>query len=376
MNTFLSSNQEDLKSSFKEFAKESLLPVAAALDTGSVSIAEFLKKLGEKGFLGLSVPSEYGGKGGSFLDSVLFVEAVSEYEPGLGLCLSAHFAVEELIKEYGGETQKSRYLPGLAQGESMGLMAISEMSAGTDFKAVETSAKEESAGYILTGKKTWVVNGGLPGVAVVLARVGEQDLGLFLVETARNDSLLVSGDRSKMGMKSTPTNDIEFKNVKIGQDATLCAGEGTVEKVMFGMNVAKTVVAASAVGLMEGALENAVEHANSREQFGKPIGKFQAVQWKLADLSTESTGARLMTYRAAWSRDNSPDEFGRLAAMAKLQAARSARNGSGEALQILGAAGLSTDSAVERFYRDAKTMEICQGTSEFQKNLLVEELDI
>lgn len=381
MNTFLSASQEALMEQYRTFAREKVAPVARELESRNQSIKDFLQELGQAGYLGVTVPQEFGGQGGAFLCLAMLVEAISEYEPGLGLSIAEHTAVIELIKRYGSPEQKSRYLPLLARGEVLASLAISEEQAGSDFEAVACAAEKVGGTYVLSGKKTWVVNAAVAGLLVVLAKAASRDdkdgeLTLLIADISSGKSVKVGPDRVKLGLKSSLSNDVEFDSLEVPADNKLESSDGAKEQVLFAMDIAKVVVSAAAVGLTDAALKQAVLHARNRQQFGKTIGQFQAIQWKLADHSTEAEAAKLHTYRAAWSKDEEAAEFRKFASMCKWFAAKVARNYSGEALQVLGAAGISCDSELERFYRDAKVMEICEGTSEFQKVLLVKELDI
>jgi alkylation response protein AidB-like acyl-CoA dehydrogenase len=379
VNTILSAAQQAQKELYLAFALEHLAPIAKALEERRSSLKEFLQKAGQRGYLGITVPKEYGGQAGSFLNAVFFTEALAQYEPGLGLTMASHTAVVELLKKFGSDSQKSRYLPLLARGECLGSLAFSEAGAGTDFKAVSAKVWVEKGLPHLTGLKTWVVNADISSLLVVLAKDESNELTMHLVDVVSAATLKVATDKQKLGLRSASTNDVEFASHPLKGDSLIGAkgnDELVCEQVLFSMDVAKVMMAAAAVGLVEGALDLAAAHARGREQFGEPIANFQAVQWKLADISAESRAARLLTYRAAWSGDESPADFRRDAAMCKSFAAKVARTSSGEALQILGAAGLSTDSPLERFYRDAKVMEISEGTSEYQKILLTHELGI
>ena len=377
MNTTLNSAQQTAREQFDAFAREHIAPVAKDLDERKVNFTDFWHRVGQASFLGLSVPKEYGGQALPFLNVVLLTESFSQQEPGLSLSLASHIALSELLSKFGSSNQKSRYLPLLARGESMGTLAIAEEQAGSDFKAVSSKVTSEDGKLFLTGKKLWVVNADISGVCAVLARDEAEKLGLYLVDLTPGETLEVSGDRPKLGLRSASTNNVQFKKHPIHADA-LIAGEGeTAEKQMqYALDVAKTLIAAGAVGLSESALTHATEHARKREQFGAPIAQLQAIQWKLADISTETRAARLMTYRAAWAKDEEPGDFRRDAAMCKALATKVARVQSAEALQVLGAIGLTADHPCERFYRDAKVMEIAEETSELQKQLIANELGV
>ena len=374
MNTLLSSAQQAQVDQFRAFAQEHLAPIVDKLVTREACLKEFLQKLGQKGFLGLNVSKEYGGHGGTLLDTALLVEALAELEPGLGITIANHAAVIEVIKKFGTDQQKSKYLPLLARGEQFATLAFSEERAGTDFAAVESTVSG-ATDLKLGGSKRWVVTGDFAGLFLVLAKNEKGELTtVFADRPSSGDAFSFAVDHKLMGMKSAYINDVHFKDLSVPA-ANKVAHDGN-EVALYAMDVAKVIVAAAGLGLVDGATDSAVEHARQREQFGKNIGQFQAVQWKLADMECDRNASRLLVYRAAWAADEAPEQFRQYAAMCKWFAARAARFHTGEALQILGSAGLQDDHPVARFYDDAKVMEIAQGTSEFQKILLAKELNI
>jgi alkylation response protein AidB-like acyl-CoA dehydrogenase len=378
MNTTLSSSQEAAKAQYEAFAIEQIAPIAKALDERKVNLSDFWHRVGQASLLGLAVPKEYGGQSLPFINVVLLSEAFAEYEPGLCLSLASHIALSELLAKFGTSLQKSRYLPLLARGESLGTLAIAEEQAGSDFKAVSSKVISEGDKLFLTGKKLWVVNGDLSPLCVVLARNEAEQLGLYLIDLAPAETLEVSGDTPKLGLRSASTNNVQFKRHPVHAEALLGGSEGgeADKQMQYALDVAKTLIAAGAVGLSGSALKLATDHARKREQFGAPIAQLQAIQWKLADICCETNAARLLTYRAAWSKDESAEHFRRDAAMCKSIATKVARVQSAEALQVLGAIGLTHDHPLERFYRDAKVMEIAEETSELQKQLIANELGV
>lgn len=379
MNTFLSSAQEAIKENYVAFAKEAVEPNVKGLESHSICLKEFMQNLGQKGYLGIAVPREYGGQGNSFLFCAVFVQVLAAYEAGLGLSLAGHYALIEVIKKYGSETLKSRYLPLLARGEVLGTLAFSEENAGTDFRAVASTLTKDGDNYLLDGKKVWVVNGQISGLALVLSKnvEGETDALAVSVVDCSQESQNCGADIPRLGLRSAYANTLEFKANKISGDNRITSSKEKADQIaVFASDAAKTVLAAAAVGLTSGALETALAHARSREQFGRSIGQFQGIQWKLADIHTELEGARMQVHRAAWSLESEPEKLSTYAAMAKLLAGRVARFHTGEAMQVMGAVGLSEDCPIEKFYRDAKAMEICLGTAEGQKLQLVEQLEI
>ena len=382
MNTFLSSSQLALQEQYLKFVAEQIAPIAMTLDTEQVSSKEALSLLAKGGYLGLTVPREYGGQGLGAIELTLFAEALASASAGLSLALASHYSVIELINKFGSDTQKSRYLSQMASGDLIGAQAFGEEVAGSDFKAVLTTATGDSAsGWQISGVKTWVVNGQMAGLIAVLAQVkgaADSELAIFLVDGSPSATIEVGANRAKFGLRSASTCDLTFKDFKATSEHKLAsANSAELEKqVNAVLDLSKTVVAAAAVGIAEEALKFSAEHARTRQQFGQPISKFQGIQWKLADHSVESQAARLLTYRAAWSHDEEPADFRKFAAMAKLFATKVARVHSGEAVQIFGMLGASPDSPVERLFRDGKLTEVFEGTSELQKVVLKEELGV
>lgn len=372
MNTLLSSAQQAQLDKYCAYAREHVAPVAGKLVSHESCLKEFLQKLGQDGMLGLNVPKEFGGSGGNFLDTMLFAEAIGEFDPGLGLTLGNHVSVIEVLKRFGTEQQKSKYLPLLARGEMFATMAFSEEHAGTDFENVSATVSGASE---VNANKQWVVTGDFANVFLVLAKdAGGQLVVLLADRPGSGESFKLTRERKLMGLQSAYVNDVEFKGCKFAPENKF-AGSAS-EIALHAMDVAKVVLASAALGLLSGSREESLKHARERQQFGQNIGQFQGVQWKLADMECERVASSLLVYRAALSIDEQPEQFRKFASMCKWFAIRAARLHSGEAIQILGAAGLEEEGIVARFYDDAKTMEVAQGTAEFQKMLLVKELNI
>lgn len=378
MNTFLSSDQEALLSRYRAFVQEHVLPIAGVLDEGNYNVRELFASLGQEGLLGCAVSKEYGGQDGPFLNFVLLTEAVAEVEPGLALSLAAHAQVMELVFKFGSDKQKSRYLPLLARGECIGAFALHEENAGSDYTAMQTKAVGKDGKVSISGSKVWVVNGSVANLLLVVAKAQQgEGLSIWLSDIENNSNIKVGPNRKKLGLRSAVTNDLVFSDLVLESDSCLGANtdpQSIDEAIQQAFDVGKVTVAAAAIGLLGHALDASVERAKTREQWGSNIGKLQAIQWKLADMSAESAAARLLTYRAGWSKDGAPEEFRKDAAMCKFFAARAARIHSSEAVQIFGALGLSDDEPIEKMYRDAKVMEIAEGTSEIQKNMVAQEV--
>lgn len=374
MNTLLSSAQQAQLEQFRSYARQHLAPIVDNLVTREAPLKEFLQKLGQQGFLGLNVPKEFGGTGANLLDTVLLVESLAELEPGLGLSIGSHVAVIETLKKFATDKQKAKYLPLLARGEIFATTAFSEQNAGTDFEAVECTAGGADEA-VINGVKKWVVTGDFAALFLVLVKSANGELVVLLADRPETGSTFKFAlDHKLIGLRSAYVNDVEFSGLTVPAENKL-QGNGK-DVALYAMDVAKVVLAAAGVGLIDGATNIALDHARARSQFGTTIGQFQGVQWKLADMECERNAARLLVYRAAVSIEEAPEQFRGYSSMCKWYAARAARLHSGEALQILGASGLEESNPIGRLYYDGKAIEIAQGTSEFQKMLLVKELNI
>lgn len=375
MNTFLSTSQKALQEQYIKFVEGVITPQAQDLDNGKACLKEVMSKFGQAGYLGITIPKEFGGQGGTLLDLVLLSEAVAEQAAGLSLALASHYSVVATLLKAGSDSQKSRYLPLLARGEMFGAQAFSEENAGSDLNAVETTFTADGNAFKLSGVKTWVVNAGLPALFAVLGHDKDNKLVCFIVDNSEASAINVSERKAIMGFHSASIADVTFKDFAVPADNQLVC-DCALDLVNSALDVSKTIVAGAAIGLAQKALLLSADRANGRVQFGAPIAKNQGVQWKLADLSTESSAARLLTYRAAWAHAEDADKFAQFAAMAKLFASRVARFHSGEAVQIFGMLGASSESPIERIYRDAKLTELFEGTSDLQKVIIKEKLGV
>ncbi|MBK9202624.1 MAG: acyl-CoA dehydrogenase family protein [Candidatus Obscuribacter sp.] len=375
MNTFLSTSQKALQEQYIKFVEGVITPQAQDLDNGKACLKEVMSKFAQAGYLGITIPKEFGGQGGTLLDLVLLSEAVAEQAAGLSVALASHYSVVATLLKAGSDSQKSRYLPLLARGEMFGAQAFSEENAGSDLNAVETTFTADGSAFKLSGVKTWVVNAGLPALFAVLGHDKDNKLVCFIVDNSEASAIHVSERKAITGFHSASIADVTFKDFAVPADNQLVC-DCALDLVNSALDVSKTVVAGAAIGLAQKALLLSADRANGRVQFGAPIAKNQGVQWKLADLSTESSAARLLTYRAAWAQTAEADKFAQFAAMAKLFASRVARFHSGEAVQIFGMLGASSESPIERIYRDAKLTELFEGTSDLQKVIIKEKLGV
>lgn len=372
MNTFLSPQQEALKNQFIDFAQNELAVKAADLESNRYCPAELMQTLGQKGFLGLTTSKEYGGQNGPLLNACLLAEAIGQESAGSGLTVANHFAVIAVLEKFGSDTQKSRYLPLLAHGEALATLCFAESNAGSDLSAVTTTLEKSASSYTLTGNKSYCVSGAIASLYLVLVKDNEGKLVLCLLD--KSPHIKAAAERGRLGLRAARLNDLTFQEAPLPEQNILVGDALAIAE--FANDIAKLLLSAASTGMVARALELASQRAKERQQFGKNIGQFQGVQWKLADMAVEHLSSQLQVYRAAWAFDEQKDEFRTYAAMAKLMASRTARIYSGEAVQIFGALGLEDEQGIERFYRDAKALEIYQGTAELQKVIIASELKV
>lgn len=375
MNTFLNEADKSIKVQFEAFAKEHLAPVAQALESRQADPRSFLQKAAQAGLLAVTVPEEFGGRGSPFLHAALMAEALGAIEPGIALTLAVQTAVIELIKRSGTDAQRGKYLSLLGQGELLGALAYFEDNASSG--ASKTTVSAQGAQILLSGQKNDVVNGRLAQVFVVFTESKDAGAGLWLVDAGSRQNMKIAEQGPRFGLRSAYLDQVAFDKFTLKADDRLGnEGASARSNLEFALSVGKTMIAASAVGLLEGLLVDAAKQMQSKELHGEPAGQSQALQWRLADLGVHADAGRLLTYRAALSKDEQEDEFTKNAAMCKSFAARAARVHSAEAIQILEVLSNPVDSRLERVYRDAKMFELCLGTNDDERVLLGRELGI
>ncbi len=361
----------------RDFAEHEMKPVIMKYDESQEFPYEIFKKLGEMGFLGIIFPEEYGGAGFGYMEYVTILEELSKVDPSVGLGVAAHNSLcTNHIYMWGNEEQKKKYLPPLVTGKVMGAWALTEPTSGSDSGSMLTTAVKDGDHYILNGSKNFITHGSVGKTTVVMAITDKskarKGVSAFIVE---NDSagFIVSKKENKLGMRASDTSAIAFDNVIVPKENLLGEeGEGFIQ-AMTVLDGGRISIASLALGIGQGALDASVKYANQRVQFGKTIGTFQAIQWKLADMATQIEAARLMTYNAAHSK-NKGETVTKLSAMAKYYASEVAAQATSEAIQIHGGYGFIKDFPVEKFYRDVKLCTIGEGTSEVQKLVIAKEL--
>jgi len=361
----------------RDFATNELEPVAAQIDEEERFPSENLKKMAELGLFGVTIPEEYGGSGG---DSIHLAIAAEEVSRACGSTSTIYLASLSLacypIYQFGTEEQRRRFVVPLARGEKLACFALTESGAGSDAAAVQTAAIPRGNGYVVDGTKTFITNGAEADIAVVFATVDKslRHRGMVaLVVEKGAPGFSVGKKERKLGIRGSSTAELVFEGCHVPVENRL-GNEGDGFKVAMGaIDSSRITVAAQAVGIARAGLEASLSYTKERQQFGQTIASFQGVQWMLADMATAIDAARLLTYRAAYLK-NQGLPFIKEAAMAKLFAAEAAMNTTTKAIQLHGGYGYIKDYPVERYFRDAKITEIYEGTSEMQRLTIARQL--
>ena len=372
----LGAEQREIQALAREFARQEIEPHASEWDREHRFPRELFAKLAELGLMGTCIPEEYGGAGADFLSYVLVLEELSRADAGVGVTVAVHTSAVTLpLLAFGTDEQRSRFVPPLARGEHLGAFALTEPEAGSDAGALRTRADAEGDGWRITGAKQWITNGRYAGTFLLFARTdpeiaGARGVSAFVLDA---DDVRVTRDEEKLGLNSSVTNDIVVEGAFAGRDRLLHEEGRGFRVAMATLDGGRIGIAAQAVGIAQAAYDVAREYAKERHAFGRPIADFQAIQHKLADMSTEIDAARLLTYRAAWLKQQGRPHT-EAGAKAKLFASEMARRQTGEAIQILGGYGYTKEFPVERYYRDAKVTEIYEGTSEIQRLVIARSI--
>ena len=373
MDFSLSEEQIMLRESTRDYARERLAPLAQEAEEQGYTHEEVIKELADLGYFGVCTPPEYGGAGFDSLCLVLAIEEISKVDASIGVMLSVTNSLTQgALIRFGNEDQKKTYLPALASGEKIGAFCLTEANAGSDASAVKTSARREGDMYVLNGTKTFVTNGSIADVFIVIAvtdaDAGKNGISVFIVEKGAK-GLSVGKKENKMGLRASATTEIVFDGCEVPA-TNLLGQEGDGLRIAYTLLADSRIgIAAQALGIAEGAFDESVEYANVRVQFGHPISKFEAIQFMLADMRTDIEAARLLTYRAAVLKDSGADVLNE-ASMAKLFASEASFRCVHKATQIHGGYGYIKEYAVERMYRDQRVTEIYEGTSEVQRKII------
>ena len=368
----LSEEQSLIRDTVREFAETEIGPSAAERDEEErFDRGLMFDSLAELGLTGIVFPEEYGGAGADYLSYAIAVEELSRVCASTGVTLSAHLSLcANPIYMFGTESQKEKYLVPLAAGEKMGAFGLTEPAAGSDAGSTKTTAVKNGDGWLLNGSKIFITNGGEAETYVVLARTDKDaekhhGISAFIIEKGM-EGFSFGKKEIKLGIRSSPTMEIIFENCLIPEENLLGEESGGFKVAMKTLDGGRIGIASQAVGIAQGALEQAITYAKERKQFDKPIAAFQGISFQLADMATQIEASRLMVYNAAY-RASAGLSYSQASAMAKLMASETAMKVSTQAVQILGGYGYSREFPVERMMRDAKITEIYEGTSEIQR---------
>jgi alkylation response protein AidB-like acyl-CoA dehydrogenase len=372
----LSDEQREIQALARDVAAAEIEPHAAEWDREHRFPTELYGKLAELGLMGVCVPEELGGAGADFVSYILVLEELSRADAGVGVTVAVHTSACTLpILAFGTDEQRSRFVPPLARGETIGAFALTEPGSGSDAGALRTRAEAEGDGWRIEGAKQWITNGSHAGTFLTFARTdaaqpGARGVSAFLLDA---EHVRVTREEEKLGLNSSSTADLVVEGAQVGRDRLLHEEGKGFAVAMSTLDGGRIGIAAQAVGIAQAAYDVAREYAKERRTFGKAIAEHQAIQWKLADMSTEIDAARLLVLRAAWLKDRG-EPVTEAGAKAKLFASETARRQTAEAIQILGGYGYTKEFPVERYYRDAKITEIYEGTSEIQRLVIARSI--
>lgn len=378
MNFDLTENQRMIQDMVRQFAKAELEPKAAEIDKTGEFPTENIKKLAELGLMGMVVPEKYGGAGFDFVSLAVAVEEISRACASTGVIVAVNNSLAAWTAyNFGTEEQREKFVRPLATGQKLGAFALTEPNVGSDPAALETTAKLEGDYYILNGSKRFITNGGVGDIFLVFGTTdkakGHKAIIGFIVEKGA-PGFSVGKHEDLMGLRATANCELIFEDCKVPK-ANVLGKEGEGFKVaLSALDVSRIDIGAQAVGIAQAALDKSIQYAKERKQFGRPIAEFEMIQAKFAEMAMKIHAARLLTYYAAYQKDKGAKRFSLESSMAKLFAATTAVEVTKEAVQIFGGYGYSKDYAVERYYRDAKCMEIYEGTSEIQRIVIARSI--
>ena len=370
MNFQLTEEHLAVQEAAREFAQSELLPEVIKRDTEAKFPKEQVKKMGELGFMGMMVDPKYNGGGMDTLSYVIAMEELSKIDASASVSMSVNNSLVCWgLEKYGTEAQKQKYLTRLSSGEVLGAFCLSEPEAGSDATSQKTHAELKGDHYILNGTKNWITNGSSASIYLVIAQTdaskGHKGISVFIAEKGW-EGFVIGKKEDKLGIRGSDTHSLMFTDVKIPVENRIGEEGFGFTFAMETLNGGRIGIAAQALGIAAGAYELSLAYSKERKAFGKPISQHQAIQFKLADMATQSEAARLLVYKAAWLKDQGED-YAHASAMAKLYASEVAMNVTIEAVQVHGGYGYVKEYHVERLMRDAKITQIYEGTSEIQR---------
>ena len=376
----LTDEQRSFQTLVREFAEEVVAPAAAGYDEREEFPLEVVKRMGELGLFGIPFPEEYGGQGGDLVTFCLCLEEIGRWDSSVAITLEAAVGLAaNPIYRFGTEEQKRRWLEPMARGEALGAFALTEPGGGSDARAIRTTARLDGDEWVIDGTKAFITNSGTPITSAILVAAVDAGIGEGAVTTivvpSGTPGLTVGAAYRKIGWRASDTHEVSFDRCRVPADHLLGERGRGYAQFLEALADGRVAIGALSVGLARGCLEESVKYAGERQAFGKPIGSFEALQFKIADMKVAVETARLAVLNAAWRRDRGKP-FATEASVAKLYASEVATTCAREAVQVHGAYGYVEEFPVARFYRDAKVLEIGEGTNEIQRLLIARALGL
>lgn len=367
--------QQELTLQLQKFCATNIEPFMEHDDETEEFRMEIFKSLGELGFCGMTLPEEYGGAGLSYEDLAVALEEIAKSSVPYAVTVSVSTMVQSIINEFGNANQKAKYLPELTSGQGIGAFCLSESGAGSDAASLKTTAKKVDGGYVLNGTKLWITSGGIASTYIVMARTGgegSKGVSSFIV-TAGTPGLSFGKKEKKMGWRQSPTREVIFENCFVPEENRLLnEGEG-FKVAMAALDKGRITIGSIGVGLAQRALDEAVKYSLTRQQFNQPIFDFQGLQFMMADMACEVEASRLLVQKAAMLYDSGKPNA-KIASFAKMKATDTAMKVTTDAVQIFGGVGYTREYPVERYMRDAKVLQIVEGTNQVQKVVIARSL--
>jgi short/branched chain acyl-CoA dehydrogenase len=377
VNFDLSPEHELVRRTVREFAESRVAPVAAELDREHRFPYDLVAELADLGLMGMPVPEEYGGVGADTLSYAIAVEELTRIDSSVAITMAAHTSLGTMpILMFGTEEQKRQWLPDLASGKKLAAFGLTEPGAGSDAAATRTTAELRDGQWVINGSKIFITNAGteITACVTITARTGEDEISNLIVPNG-TPGYEISGQMDKLGWRASDTRELSFKDCAVPEENLLGERGKGFHQFLEILDGGRISVAAMGVGLAQGAYDLAFAYAKEREQFGRPIAQFQAVQFALADMAVEIEAGRGLTYKAAWLKDEGRP-FAKEAAMAKLYTGELSHRVANAALQIHGGYGFMDESPISRLYRDQKILEIGEGTNEVQRMVIARHLGL
>ncbi len=367
--------QTELKKQLEKFCLAKIEPFMEHDDESEEFRMSIFTDLGDLGFCGMTIPEAYGGAGLTYQDCAIALEEIAKYSVPYAVTVSVSTMVQSIINDFGNEKQKQTFLPALTAGKEIGAFCLSESGAGSDASALKTTAKKVEGGYVLNGTKLWITSGGIAKTYIVMARTGTEGskgVSAFIVRDG-TPGLSFGKKEKKMGWRTSPTREVIFENCFVAEEnRLLLEGEG-FKVAMAALDKGRITIGSIGVGLSQRALDESVKYSLTRQQFNQPIFDFQGLQFMMADMACETEASRLLVQEAATLYDEGrPSQ--KIASFAKLKATDTAMKVTTDAVQILGGVGYTREYPVERFMRDAKVLQIVEGTNQVQRVVIARQL--